>query len=62
MDKILACDYEMPSEDKIPLDAQDLIKKLLVLDPFSRLGSGMESSENGIDALKAHQFFSSINF
>ena len=52
----------MPSEDKIPLDAQDLIKKLLVLDPFSRLGSGMESSENGIDVLKAHQFFSSINF
>ena len=39
LDKILACDYEMPSVDKIPQDAQDLIKKLLVLDPCARLGS-----------------------
>ena len=42
----------MPSVEKIPHDAQDLIKKLLVLDPCERLGSGPDDSENGIDALK----------
>jgi len=52
----------MPSEDKIPLDAQDLIKKLLVLDPYERLGAGLDESDNGIEALRSHQFFSSINF
>ena len=62
LDKILACDYEMPSQDKIPLDAQDLIKKLLVLDPTQRLGSGQDDSENGFQALRDHPFFSTINF
>jgi hypothetical protein len=33
LENIVKCKYEMPNEDKIPSDAQDLIKKLLVYDP-----------------------------
>jgi len=42
----------MPSEDKIPKLAQDLIKKLLVLDPMQRLGAGSDESSNNMNALK----------
>ena len=62
LDKIVACDYHMPSEDKIPIDAQDLIRKLLVVEPDQRLGAGTDESANGMAALKSHHFFTGINF
>jgi len=46
----------MPDEAKIPADAQDLIKRLLVLNPNERLGSGSDEN-NTIEALKLHKFF-----
>ncbi len=51
----------MPDESKIPADAQDLIKRLLVLNPNERLGSGSDEN-NTIEALKLHKFFEGINF
>lgn len=61
-DRILACDYKMPDESKIPLDAQDLIRRLLVVDPSQRLGSGSDDSDLSMNALKSHRFFEGINF
>lgn len=52
----------MPDETKIPLDAQDIIRKLLVVEPSKRLGSGADDSDLSMDALKAHRFFEGINF
>lgn len=47
----------MPSS--ISEAAQDIIKKLLVLQPEQRLGAGEEndSEMNGFEALKSHPFF-----
>eukprot|EP00347_Sterkiella_histriomuscorum_P024266 403331728 len=45
----------------LPMDAIDLIDKLMQLNPYTRLGAGYETN-NGYDALKAHQFFKTINF
>jgi hypothetical protein len=42
----------------LPLDAVDLIDKLLQLNPLNRLGFGA----NGFKKLKEHKFFESINF
>jgi hypothetical protein len=50
----------MPDESKIPSDAQDLIRRLLVLNPMERLGSGTD--ENSMEAIKQHKFFEGINF
>jgi hypothetical protein len=50
----------MPDESKIPADAQDLIRRLLVLNPMERLGSGTD--ENSMEAIKQHKFFEGINF
>lgn len=39
-------------------ETQDIIRKLLVVDPRNRLGTG----KNGYDDIKKHRFFSNINF
>ena len=42
---------------------EDLIKKLLVLEPTERIGSGLENTdENGLNKLKSHAFFSKIDW
>jgi 3-phosphoinositide dependent protein kinase-1 len=46
----------------IPDDAKDIIKKLLIKDPFLRLGGGSNGSEYDINSLKKHPFFNNINF
>lgn len=46
-----------PSKYKISADAQDLISKLLVRDQSQRLGS-----KGGLNEIRAHSFFKSINF
>lgn len=42
-------------------DGIDLVRKLLVQDPFLRLGGGEKESDNDISALKAHPFISSFD-
>eukprot|EP00164_Ancoracysta_twista_P003200 GFYU01004268.1.p1 GENE.GFYU01004268.1~~GFYU01004268.1.p1 ORF type:complete len:695 (+),score=157.08 GFYU01004268.1:253-2337(+) len=54
--KILKLDYHFP--DEFDATAKDLVKKLIVLDPNRRLGSG----EKGFADLKAHPFFKGIDF
>ena len=44
--------------DHLNKNAKDLIKKLLVIDPNERLGSGPDGSEN----IKKHPFFKGINW
>lgn len=46
----------------MPLEASDLVKALLKLDPSSRLGAGAMGSENDLERLKAHPFFEGIDF
>lgn len=46
----------------LPMDAVDLIDKLMQLDPYQRLGAGTEGSDNDFVHLKSHPFFKSINF
>lgn len=64
-------DYEVfqkISERKIrfprenPPEVNDLVDKLLQLDPDSRLGAGAPGSKNDYNALKAHKFFEGIDF
>jgi hypothetical protein len=42
----------------MPLDAVDLIDKMMQLNPLERLGYG----PGGFKKLKSHEFFKSINF
>ncbi|KAF7792360.1 hypothetical protein EIP86_003396 [Pleurotus ostreatoroseus] len=42
--------------------AKDLVQKLLVRDPSQRLGAGLSGSENDMQALRSHPFFSSVNW
>ena len=46
----------------IPLDAKDLITKILVKDPTKRLGAGEQGSEYDINHLKLHPFFKGIDW
>ncbi|KAK4049942.1 serine/threonine protein kinase [Microbotryomycetes sp. JL201] len=50
--KIINLEYEFPLG--FPVDAKDLIEKLLVVDPKERLGGGPE----GVEDIKSHPFFS----
>lgn len=49
-------------EKEIPVDAKDLISKLLEFDPKKRLGNGEDGTENDFEHLKNHPFFKGINF
>ena len=46
----------------LPVDAVDLIDKLMQLNPALRLGAGEPGSETDYEHLKAHPFFKGINF
>lgn len=46
----------------LPIEAIDLIDKLMQLTPFERLGAGEPGSENDYEHLKAHPFFKGLNF
>lgn len=46
----------------LPVEAIDLIDRLMQLDPFIRLGAGQLGSENDYESLKGHPFFKGINF
>jgi 3-phosphoinositide dependent protein kinase-1 len=67
LDKVLAGVYDIPAF--VPKEAADLIKKLLVKEPYSRLGAGSDPRDlsdsgeaNEMNNLKAHPFFAEINF
>lgn len=53
--KITRLEYDFPPD--FPADARDLVSKLLVLDPLQRLGS-----KRGVEEIKEHPFFSSIDW
>ena len=46
----------------MPVEAVDLIDKLLTLNPLERLGYGPPGSDNDYDALKNHSFFKGVDF
>ena len=46
----------------MPLDAVDLVDKLLSMNPFQRLGAGEEGSDYDFNALKNHKLFYGMNF
>ena len=62
---IMECDYSFPenqqSSSSFPA-FKDLIQKILVLDPESRLGAGDKDISLSMEDLKKHKFFSEINF
>ncbi|CAD8127403.1 unnamed protein product [Paramecium sonneborni] len=58
--KVRSCQYS--KNNKIPQDGMDLISKLLVRDPLSRLGGGLPNSKNTYRELKSHPFFKDVNW
>ncbi|KAI0312516.1 kinase-like domain-containing protein [Amylostereum chailletii] len=58
--KIKAANYTFPPA--FPTAAQDLISRLLVLDPTTRLGAGGPGSGNTPDKLKGHAFFDGVEW
>lgn len=58
--KIKQLDYSFP--DGFDPEAKDFVQKILVRDPAERLGAGLPGSSNSMEALRAHPFFSSINW
>jgi len=54
--KILQDPLTFPGTDIVPLDARDLLEKLLNRDPTKRLGA------NGAKEIKNHKFFESIDW
>ena len=58
--QILKRNVEFPNN--MPLEAVDLIDKLLQLNPLKRLGFGGANSGINFDALKNHEFFKQLNF
>ncbi|KAI0697260.1 kinase-like domain-containing protein [Cytidiella melzeri] len=58
--KIKQIDYSFP--EGFDNEAKDLVQKLLVRDPTRRLGAGAPGSTNDMQALRAHSFFSTIDW
>jgi 3-phosphoinositide dependent protein kinase-1 len=56
--RIEECRYTLP--DFLPLDAKDLISKILVLNPTDRLGDG--AYESNYEPIRAHPFFSGLDW
>lgn len=59
-EKIKKIDFKL--KDDLSESTKDLISKLLVKDPNSRLGAGSKENNLDISALKRHTFFANINF
>ena len=59
-DKILECKVDFPPD--IDIVSQDLILRLLQLDPRDRLGAGLNGQPNNLSDLKNHEFFKKDNF
>jgi len=55
--KIMKLEYEVP--EGFDSKAEDLVKKLLVLDPTERLGA---KDTNGYPSIRAHEFFEGLDF
>ena len=53
-------DYKFPANfDKV---AKDLVQRLLIKEPQTRLGAGPPGNRNDFQALKSHPFFEGINW
>lgn len=59
-EKILNVEFRI--SNKIDPAGRDLVKSLLKLDPYERLGAGIEGSLNDIEVLKSHVFFKGHSF
>lgn len=59
-DKILEGNLDFPPD--MDIDAQDLILRLLQLDPRDRLGAGPKGAPNSLSDLKNHEFFKKKKF
>lgn len=59
-EQILECSIEIPTE--IDAAAEDLILKLLIINPLERMGAGREGSLNDFEVLKNHVFFNGYDF
>jgi hypothetical protein len=46
----------------MPVEAVNLIDRLMTLNPLQRLGYGAKGSDNDYDALKNHSFFKGVDF
>ena len=55
--KILSLEYSWPPELEVSSEAKDIVGKLLLLEPNSRLGAGAPDSDNSIKALLEHPYF-----
>ena len=60
--KIDQLQINFDSKVNIPEEAKDLIKKILVKDPSTRLGAGETGSEYDIAHLKSHPYFKGIDW
>ena len=60
--KIDQLKLEFDPNVKVPEEAKDLIKKILVKDPATRLGAGEAGSEHDITHLKQHPYFKGIDW
>jgi len=58
--KIREQNMVIPKE--LPLQAANLIRALLVADPYKRIGSGEEGKCNDFESLKKHEFFKGVDF
>ncbi|CDW79266.1 3-phosphoinositide-dependent protein kinase 1 [Stylonychia lemnae] len=58
----LILNRKMQFPDYMSEDAKDLIDQILKVNPQERLGSGGQSDENGINAIKQHPFFRDFDF
>jgi 3-phosphoinositide dependent protein kinase-1 len=58
--RILKLDYKI--DCGVDSSAKDLISKLLVLNPYDRLGAGLPGSNKDFNSLKSHVFFKDIKW
>lgn len=55
-------EYKVPT-NLVDETLTDLIKKLLIIEPIERIGSGLDDTDgNGLKKLKGHEFFRNIDW